>query len=56
MVAETRIKNMYELSFLPALSKDEILKELELSRIQAATGQLQDFDDALDEICMELDL
>lgn len=39
---------------LPIYTKEELLRELELSRKQAENGQVQDFDEALDEICKEL--
>lgn len=42
--------------YLPVYTKEEILKELEVSRMQAANGQVQDFDEALDEICQQFDI
>lgn len=42
------------MAYLPIYTKEELLRELELSRKQAENGQVQDFDEALDEICKEL--
>lgn len=56
MVGGTVMQKVDGLSFLPILTKEEILKELEISRMQAERGQVQDFDEALDEICEELDI
>ena len=42
------------MAYLPIYTKEELLRELEVSRKQAENGQVQDFDEALDEICKEL--
>ena len=44
------------MNYLPMYTKEELLRELDLSRMQAENGQVQDFDEALDEICRELDI
>lgn len=42
--------------YLPVYTKEEILRELEISRMQAVNGMVQDFDETLDEICQEFDI
>lgn len=56
MVGGAIMQKFDEASFLPLLSREEILEKLEISRMQAANGQVQDFEEALDEICRELDI
>lgn len=43
-----------DVSVFAIKTKEQILKELEISRKQVENGQYQDFDSALDEICEEL--
>ena len=56
MVGGAMMQKVDEISFLPILTKEEILRELEISRMQADKGQVQDFDEALDEICREFEV
>lgn len=42
------------MEYLPVYTKEELLAELAISREQARNGLVQDFDEALDEICKEL--
>ena len=45
-----------EVSFFAVKTKEQIIRELEISEQQVKNGQYQDFDAALDEICKELDI
>ena len=57
VVVDGRRRNdgkMEDISFLTIKTKEQILKELEISRKQAENGQYQDFDTVLDEVCQEL--
>ena len=56
MVGGSIMQKVDEVSFLPVYTKEELLRELEISRMQAENGQVQEFDEALDEICGELDI
>lgn len=44
------------MEYLPVYTKEELLRELDLSRKQAENGQCMDMDTALDEIRRELGL
>lgn len=53
VVVYGRIRNdgkIEDIGFLTIMTKEQILKELEISRKQTENGQYQDFDATLDEI------
>ncbi len=54
MVGGAIMEKIEDVGFFTIKTKEQILKELEISRKQAENGQYQDFDTALDEICQEL--
>lgn len=54
MVGEITMEKVNDVSVFAIKTKEQILRELEISRRQVENGQFQDFDSALDEICEEL--
>ena len=54
MVGEITMEKVNDVSVFAIKTKEQILRELEISRRQVENGQIQDFDSALDEICEEL--
>ena len=54
MVGEITMEKVNDVSVFAIKTKEQILRELEISRRQVENGQFRDFDSALDEICEEL--
>ncbi len=56
MVGGTIMQNVDDaiMEYLPVYTKEEIFEMLAISREQAKSGQVRDFDEALDEICKKL--
>ena len=54
MAGGTMVEKYNDAGVFVMKTKEQILRELEISRTQVENGQFQDFDSALDEICEEL--